>query len=200
VIYYEKNNMKIFTRLYDMCLRWARHRHAEKYLATLSFTESVIFPIPPDVMLAPMVLAQPAKAWRFAAITTVASVLGGLLGYLLGWFAFEGLIEPMIVDLGYQDKLTLAQQWFADYGVWVVFLAGFSPIPYKVFTITAGFMHMALIPFIVASAIGRGARFFLVAGLVKWGGPTIEAKLKDYIEIIGWVTVAAAIAAYLILR
>jgi len=192
--------MKIFTRLYDMCLRWARHRHAEKYLATLSFTESVIFPIPPDVMLAPMVLAQPAKAWRFAAITTVASVLGGLLGYLLGWFAFEGLIEPMIVDLGYQDKLTLAQQWFADYGVWVVFLAGFSPIPYKVFTITAGFMHMALIPFIVASAIGRGARFFLVAGLVKWGGPTIEAKLKDYIEIIGWVTVAAAIAAYLILR
>ena len=183
-----------------MCLKWAQHRHAEKYLGGLSFSESVIFPIPPDVMLAPMVLSQTDKAWRFAAITTIASVLGGILGYALGWFAFDTLIEPMVIEMGYQDKLSLATQWFTEYGVWVVFLAGFSPIPYKVFTITAGFMHMALIPFIIASAIGRGMRFFLVAGLVKWGGPTIEAKLKDYIEIIGWATIALAVIAYLLLR
>lgn len=183
-----------------MCLKWAQHRHAEKYLAGLSFSESVIFPVPPDVMLAPMVLSQTDKAWRFAAITTIASVFGGILGYALGWFAFDTLIEPLVVEMGYQEKLSLATKWFTEYGVWVVFLAGFSPIPYKVFTITAGFMSMALIPFIIASAIGRGMRFFLVAGLVKWGGPTIEAKLKDYIEVIGWATVALAVIAYLILR
>lgn len=192
--------MKIFTSCYEMCLKWARHKHAEKYLAGLSFSESVIFPIPPDVMLAPMVLSQTQKAWRFAFITTIASVLGGILGYALGWFAFDSMIQPIVVEMGYQDKLALAQEWFLEYGVWIVFLAGFSPIPYKVFTITAGFMHMAIIPFIIASAIGRGMRFFLVAGLVKWGGPTIEAKLKDYIEIIGWVTVVAAVLAYFILR
>lgn len=192
--------MKIFTTCYEMCLKWAQHRHAEKYLGGLSFSESVIFPIPPDVMLAPMVLSQTDKAWRFATITTIASVLGGILGYALGWFAFDSFIQPMIEEMGYQDKLAKATQWFTEYGVWVVFLAGFSPIPYKVFTITAGFMHMAFLPFVIASAIGRGMRFFLVAGLVKWGGPTIEAKLKDYIEIIGWATVALAVIAYLILR
>lgn len=183
-----------------MCLKWAQHKHAEKYLGGLSFSESVIFPIPPDVMLAPMVLSQTDKAWRFATITTIASVLGGILGYALGWFAFETLIEPMVIEMGYQDKLTLATQWFTEYGVWVVFLAGFSPIPYKVFTITAGFMHMALLPFIVASTIGRGLRFFLVAALMKYGGPMMELKLKKYIEVIGWATVAIAVVVYLIFR
>jgi membrane protein YqaA with SNARE-associated domain len=102
--------------------------------------------------------------------------------------------------MGYQDKLTQATLWFKEYGVWVVFLAGFSPIPYKVFTISAGFLNMALIPFIIASTIGRGMRFFLVAALMKYGGPMMEAKLKKYIEIIGWSTVALAVALYLILR
>ncbi|MFT6086377.1 MAG: membrane protein YqaA with SNARE-associated domain [Glaciecola sp.] len=160
----------------------------------------MFFPIPPDVMLAPMALSQPQKAWRFALVTTVASVVGGILGYLLGYFAFESFIQPVVVEMGYQDKLTQAALWFKEYGVWVVFLAGFSPIPYKVFTISAGFLHMALIPFIIASTIGRGMRFFLVAALMKYGGPMMEAKLKKYIEIIGWGTVVLAIALYLIFR
>jgi membrane protein YqaA with SNARE-associated domain len=192
--------VKLFETCYELCLKWAQHRHAEKYLAGLSCSESMFFPIPPDVMLAPMALSQPQKAWRFALVTTVASVVGGILGYLLGYFAFESFIQPVLVEMGYQDKLTQAALWFKEYGVWVVFLAGFSPIPYKVFTISAGFLHMALIPFIIASTIGRGMRFFLVAALMKYGGPMMEAKLKKYIEIIGWGTVILAIALYLIFR
>lgn len=192
--------MKIFETSYDLCLKWARHKHAEKYLAGLSCSESMFFPIPPDVMLAPMALSQPQKAWRFATITTIASVIGGILGYLLGYFAFESFIQPLVVEMGYADKLAHATQWFEEYGIWVVFLAGFSPIPYKVFTISAGFLQMAFIPFVIASAIGRGLRFFLVAALMKYGGPMMEAKLKKYIEIIGWGTVALAVTLYLIFR
>ncbi len=192
--------MKIFETCYELCLKWAQHKHAEKYLAGLSCSESMFFPIPPDVMLAPMALSQPQKAWRFALITTVASVIGGILGYLLGYFAFESFIQPVVIEMGYQERLAQATLWFEEYGIWVVFLAGFSPIPYKVFTVSAGFLHMALIPFIIASTIGRGMRFFLVAALMKYGGPMVEIKLKKYIEIIGWGTVAFAIALYLIFR
>lgn len=118
----------------------------------------------------------------------------------MGYFAFESLIQPLVIELGYQDKLSKATAWFAEYGVWVVFLAGFSPIPYKVFTISAGFLQMALFPFIIASAIGRGLRFFLVAALMKYGGPMMERKLKKYIEIIGWGTVVLAVVLYLVFR
>ena len=192
--------MKLFTTLYDTCLKWAKHKHAEKYLGALSCAESTFFPIPPDVMLAPMVLGQTDKAWRFAWITTIASVIGGIIGYGLGYFAFESFISPLITDMGYAEKLALAELWFADYGVWVVFIAGFSPIPYKVFTISAGALAMAFLPFVIASTIGRGARFFLVAAFMKYGGPPMEAKLKKYIEYLGWGVVVLAFVAYLLLR
>ncbi len=192
--------MKLFTSLYDLSLKWSRHRHAEKYLAALSCAESTFFPIPPDVMLAPMVLAQTDKAWRFAWVTTIASVIGGMLGYALGYYAFDSFIQPLIEQWGYADKLLHAENWFAQYGVWVVFLAGFSPIPYKVFTISAGALSMAFFPFVIASAVGRGARFFLVATFMKYGGPPMEAKLRQYIEVIGWAIVAIAVLAYFMLR
>jgi membrane protein YqaA with SNARE-associated domain len=192
--------MKLFTTLYDTCLKWAKHRHAEKYLAALSCSESTFFPIPPDVMLAPMVLGQTDKAWRFAWITTIASVIGGIIGYGLGYFAFESYLSPLINEWGYGEKLAMAERWFADYGVWVVFIAGFSPIPYKVFTISAGALSMAFLPFVIASTVGRGARFFLVAAFMKYGGPPMEAKLKKYIEYIGWTVIVLAIVAYFILR
>ncbi|MGK0502672.1 YqaA family protein [uncultured Alteromonas sp.] len=192
--------MKLFEPMYDMALRWARHRHAVKYLGGLSFAESVFFPIPPDVMLAPMSLSQPDKAWRFALITTLASILGGIAGYWLGYFAFDAWLAPIIESWGYTHKIETATQWFADYGVWVVFVAGFSPIPYKVFTTSAGFLQMAFFPFLIASAVGRGARFFLVAGLMRWGGAPMEAKLRQYVEVLGWAVVLLAVAAYLILR
>jgi membrane protein YqaA with SNARE-associated domain len=181
--------MRLFSALYDRVMSWSRHRHAPWYLGGLSFAESSFFPIPPDVMLAPMSMAQPSKAWQFAALTTLTSVAGGLFGYLIGFFAFE-LIEPMVTDGGhYADAYANAEAWFNEWGLWVVFIAGFSPIPYKIFTITAGALHMALLPFVLASAIGRGARFFLVAALMAWGGEPMERQLRRYVDTIGWVMI-----------
>ena len=191
--------MALFSHLYTRVLGWSRHRHAPWYLGGLSFSESSFFPIPPDVMLAPMSLARPDKAWRFALITTIASVLGGLLGYGIGAFAFE-MIEPFLHEHNYWEKYLRAKAWFDEWGFWAIFIAGFSPIPYKVFTITAGAISMALLPFVIASAIGRGARFFLVAILMAWGGERLEKTIHRYVEVLGWATVALIIVAYLILR
>lgn len=192
--------MKIFSALYEWTLRWAKHKFAPRYLALLSFTESVIFPIPPDVLLAPMVLAKPEKAWKFASITTIASILGGILGYVLGYMMFEPWIQPIITELGYQHRLDRVIEWFKEWGVWVVFIAGFSPVPYKLFTVSAGMLHMAFVPFLIASAIGRGLRFFLVAGLIKWGGAPMEEKLRQWVDKIGWALVVIIAIVYFIIR
>lgn len=178
----------MFQKLYDKALLWAKHRHAEKYLCALSFAESSFFPIPPDVMLAPMALAQPLKAYRFALLTTIASVFGGVLGYLIGYFSFE-LIEPWLQGTHYWEKYELARSWFELWGVWAVFIAGFSPIPYKVFTIAAGAMSMPFLPFVLASLVGRGGRFFLVSILLAWGGERLESTLRVYMDRIGWAVV-----------
>lgn len=163
----------------------SRHRLAPWFLGGLSFAESSFFPIPPDVMLAPMCLAQPKKAWFFALITSVTSVLGGVLGYIIGAFAFD-LIQPYLQSSHYWEAYQMAVVWFKEWGFWAIFLAGFSPIPYKVFTIAAGAMSMVFAPFVIASMIGRGARFFLVAGLMAWGGAKMEAILEKYVDRIGW--------------
>jgi membrane protein YqaA with SNARE-associated domain len=186
--------MRLFSPLYARAMQWARHRHAPVYLGTMSFAESSFFPVPPDVMLAPMCLARPERAWRFALLTTVTSVAGGLAGYAIGYFAFEAL-APWLQTTKYWTSYQTAVQWFSDYGFWAVFIAGFSPIPYKVFTIAAGALSMALLPFTLASIIGRGARFYLVAGLMKWGGERMEAALQRYVDRIGWATVALAALA-----
>jgi membrane protein YqaA with SNARE-associated domain len=126
-------------------MTWAAHRHAPWYLGGLSFAESSFFPIPPDVMLAPMSLARTDRAWWYATLTTVASVVGGLFGYLIGMLAIDAVL-PLLVDAGYGSRYDQAIAWFAEWGVWVVFIAGFSPIPYKLFTISAGASAMALLP------------------------------------------------------
>ena len=189
--------MRIFSSLYKRTLVWSRHPHAPWYLGSLSFAESSFFPIPPDVMLAPMCLASPKRAWRFALLTTATSVAGGLFGYLIGHHAFEA-IEPLLHDAGYWDRYQVAVTWFERWGFWAVFIAGFSPIPYKVFTIAAGALSMALLPFTLASLIGRGARFYLVAGLMAWGGARMETALHRYIDRLGWATVALATAGLLL--
>ncbi|MEL7307508.1 MAG: VTT domain-containing protein, partial [Pseudomonadota bacterium] len=130
----------------------------------------------------------------------IASVIGGILGYLLGFWLFEPVVEPLIAQMGWQAKFDTALGWFENYGVWVVFLAGFSPIPYKVFTIGAGLMQMAFLPFLIASAVGRGARFFLVSALMKWGGVKMEQKLRQYVEALGWGLVVLVVVAYFLLR
>lgn len=189
--------MKIFSHLYQRAMAWSRHRHAPWYLGALSFAESSFFPIPPDVMLAPMSLANPSRAWRYALLTTLASVAGGLFGYFIGTLAFEA-IEPWLRTSHYWDSYQVAIHWFEKWGFWAVIIAGFSPIPYKVFTIAAGTLSMALLPFTLASLIGRGSRFFLVAGLMAWGGPRMEALLHRYVDRIGWATVALLVVGLLI--
>lgn len=192
--------MKLFSTLYEWTMKWAEHRFAPTALSILTFAESVFFPIPPDVLLAPMVLSKPDKAWRLATITTISSVIGGVVGYFLGYLLFEPVIQPLLVEYGYMTKFEHAMQWFTEYGVWVVFLAGFSPIPYKVFTLSAGFLQMVFIPFLLASAVGRGMRFFLVAGLIKWGGARMEKRIRQSIDVIGWSVVIVATILYFVLK
>lgn len=191
--------MGLFSSLYKRVMLWSRHQYATYWLALVSFTESSCFLIPPDVMLAPMTLARPEKAWFYAGLTTVTSVLGGLLGYFIGSFAFQ-FIEPWLVSLHYMDAFHIAERWFEQWGFWAILLAGFTPIPYKVFTIASGTLGMALLPFIIGSAIGRGARFFLVAGLMRWGGEVLESQLYIWVDRVGWATVVISIIGYLLLR
>lgn len=180
--------MRLFEPLYERVLEWSRHPHAERYLAGLSFAEASFFPIPVDIMLAPMCLAERDKWVRLAAIATVASVLGGLAGYAIGYGMFE-VIEPWLRDSHYWEAYLTSQRWFDTYGFWVVFVAGFSPIPYKVFTIAAGVAVLNLPAFFIASLISRGARYFLVTGLIRLAGERFETTLKKHIERIGWATV-----------
>ncbi len=190
--------MKIFSPFYDQVLVWSRHRLATRYLVIMSCIESIFFPIPVDVMLAPMTLARPEKAWFYAAITSLSSVIGGLIGFYLGYYAFDNLVEPMIAAAGYTERYLQVVEWFRQYGFWVVFIAGFSPIPYKVFTLSAGALHMAILPFLLASTVGRSARFFLVCSLIYWGGKPMEEKLRANIDLLGWIAVALVIILYFI--
>lgn len=187
--------MSLFSSLYDKTLRWAKHPKAPWYLGGMSFAESSFFPVPPDVMLMPMALAKPEKAFYFAWITTIFSLLGGLLGYAIGYWLLEA-IWPMIQSIGYEAKYHQIKGFFEEYGVWIVFAAGFSPIPYKLFTVTAGATNMALVPFLLASFVGRGARFFLVAWLMKIGGERYESNIRQWIDWLGWFVVIL-IAIYL---
>ena len=190
--------MKIFTALYDKAMSWSKHPKAPWYLGGMSFAESSFFPIPPDVMLMPMSLAQPDKAYRFALITTLASLLGGVFGYLIGYWMLDA-IWPLIESVNYVEKYRHIESFFAEYGVWVVFIAGFSPIPYKLFTIAAGATHMAILPFILASLVGRGARFYLVAGLMRWGGEKYQTQIRNSVDAIGYGFVVL-IVLYIVLR
>ena len=191
--------MALFESIYNRVMKFSRRREAPWYLSLLSFVESFILPFPPpDVMLAPMALANPSRAMRYATLTLFFSVLGGLVGYLIGAYLFD-VVEPYITAWGYQERFEKVTMWFEHWGFWAVLVAGFSPVPYKIFTISAGVLSLALLPFVLASIIGRGARFFLLAWCLATYGPTIEPKLVRYIEYIGWAVVgllSVAIAIY----
>ncbi len=175
--------MKIFTGLYDRTLSWARHPHAERYLCILSFAESSFFPVPPDLLLVPMTLAKPASGWHFALLTTVASVGGGMLGYAIGWFLLDA-IQPVLVSLGYWDEYLRATEWFLKWGFLAVLIAGFSPIPYKIFTIASGVTGMDPVAFALTSLVGRGLRFFIVAGLLWKFGDPIRGFIEKYLGVL----------------
>lgn len=189
--------MKLFGAIYDKTMAWSQHKFAAAWLSFVSFIEAIFFPIPPDVMLIPMSMSNPKMATRYAIYTTIASVLGGIIGYGIGFFAFDW-VKEIIVSWGMQANFDKAMNWFETWGVAVVFLAGFSPIPYKIFTICAGVMQMAFFPFVITAAISRFARFLLVAKLAAWGGEKYAEKIRRSIELIGWGTVALAVVAYLL--
>jgi membrane protein YqaA with SNARE-associated domain len=191
--------MQLFSKLYARVMLWAAHRHAQWYLMGLSFAEASFFPVPPDVMLAPMSLANTHRAWRYATLATLASALGGVAGYLIGMFAFE-MVQPWMDKMGYMGKYQMVVDWFDHWGVWVVFIAGFSPIPYKLFTIAAGVISMSFVPFLVASIVGRGARFFLVAGLMVWGGEKMDHLFRVYVDRVGWAVIALALIIFILIK
>jgi membrane protein YqaA with SNARE-associated domain len=164
--------------LYDWTLRMAEHRHALWVLACVSFIESSVFPIPPDVLMIPMILARPSRAWLIAGIALVSSVLGGMLGYAIGAFAYQEIGQPILAALGKGEAMEAFSTRFNDFGFWAVLTAGVTPFPYKVITIMSGWTAMPLGTFIATSILARGIRFFLVAALLwKFGAP-----VRDFIE------------------
>ncbi len=187
--------MNLFSQIYLRVLNWAESQYAVYYLSVVSFLESSILPYPPpDVLLAPMALKQPDKAYKFAFICTVTSVLGGLAGYLLGEVLLQFLLGFELVK---PETVEMVKKWFDDYGFWVVGVAAFSPIPYKLATITAGTMSMAILPFIVISLIARGARYYLVSALVRAYGKQCDEWLQKYIDRLGYILIVViAISAW----
>ncbi|WP_184718268.1 YqaA family protein [Caulobacter sp.] len=176
-------------RLYDWVMGLAASRHAEKSLFAVSFAESSFFPVPPDVMLAPMCLAKPEKAWRYAFICTIASVLGGALGYAIGFF-LQDFGMWMMAATGHAGGLAEFQCWYGKYGVWVILAKGLTPIPYKLVTIASGLAAFAFPMFIIASVITRGARFFLVAYIIKKFGPTLLPIVERRLALFAGLFIA----------
>jgi membrane protein YqaA with SNARE-associated domain len=165
-------------RLYDRTLAIARHRHALRGLAAVSFAESSVFPIPPDVLLIPMVLADRRKAWLIAFVCTIASVLGGVVGYAIGYFLFDTVGQWVLQTYGYGEKFDEVRHFYNEWGFWFVMAAGLTPLPYKVFTIASGVLTLNPIVFVLGSLVSRGVRFYAEAGLLWYYGPPI----RDFIE------------------
>jgi len=176
-------------RLYDWVMGLAASRHAPAALFAVSFAESSFFPAPPDLMLAPMVLARPERAWTYAALCTAASVLGGALGYAIGFYLQDAALWLMTLS-GHKGGLAQFQCWYADFGVWVILIKGLTPIPYKLVTIASGLAEFSFPMFIAASVVTRGARFFLVAAVVKKLGPSMLPIVEKRLALFAGIAVA----------
>ncbi|MBR1915202.1 MAG: DedA family protein [Alphaproteobacteria bacterium] len=178
--------MPVLNKIYDKMLKISESKGAMSALFIVAFAESSFFPIPPDIMLIPMILAAPSKAWKIASLATFASVLGGYFGYAIGVFFFELIAEPLLTFYGYLEKFQTFENYYHEYGAWIVFGAGLTPFPYKIITIASGAVHLDLVVFTVASVLARGGRFFIVAWLLKRFG----APMKIFIEKnLGWLSV-----------
>lgn len=176
----------MFRRLYNWTLRVARHRHAIPGMAAVSFAESSFFPIPPDVMLVPMVLARRDQAYLIAAVCTAASVAGGLFGYAIGYFLYDSLGVWLINLYGMHDAAAEYQAWYAEYGTWIILVKGLTPIPFKLVTIASGLAQFNLALFIAMATITRGVRFFLIAALLKRYGAPIQRFIDERLTLVSW--------------
>ncbi|WP_018700352.1 YqaA family protein [Amorphus coralli] len=187
-------------RLYDKTLALAAGRHAPAALAGVSFAESSVFPIPPDALLIPMVIARRNKWLVFALICTVASVLGGAFGYLIGYAAFETIAEPILAFYGYAHKFEDFAARYNDYGAWIVFIAGLTPFPYKVITIASGATGLDFAVFMVASVLSRGIRFFVVSGLLYLFGPPVKAFIEERLGLVFTVGVVLLVGGFVVAK
>lgn len=188
--------MKLFAPLYARAIAWSRHPRAPAFLGALSFAEAIVFPVMPEVMLAPMCLANPKKAFRYATISLVFSLLGAVVGYALGHFAFE-LVRPLLESLGWQaglerevaklQAITAQSPWKA---FWVLVIGGFAPIPLKLFTWASGIVGVPMLPFLAAMLVGRGKRVYLLALAIRLGGERAERALQRWVEPVGWGALA----------
>ena len=187
-------------RLYDWTMALAAGRHAEKALVGVSFAESSFFPIPPDLLLIPMVLADRTRALRYAVICTLASVAGGVAGYLIGAFLFEQLARPLLDLYGYGARFDEFASWYNEWGVWIVVAGGLTPFPYKVITIASGATGLNFLVFIVGSVASRGIRFFAETGLLYWIGPPIRAFVEKWLGLVFTVFLAVLIGGFVVAR
>jgi membrane protein YqaA with SNARE-associated domain len=187
-------------RLYDWTMGLAGHRHALAALAAVSFIESSVFPIPPDVLLIPMVLAARGRAWRIALVCTVASVLGGLLGYAIGFYAFEAFGRPVLDFYGYAPRFAQFQDDYNRWGAWAVFIAGLTPFPYKVITILSGTTGLDVAVFTVSSVLARGLRFFVVAALLWHFGEPIRSFIEKRLGLLFVVFVVLLIGGFAVVK
>jgi membrane protein YqaA with SNARE-associated domain len=177
----------MFRALYDWTLRLANHRHADRSMAAVAFAESSFFPIPPDVMLVPMILARRDQAYRIATICTIASVLGGIAGYGIGYFLYDTVGQWLIHVYGMSGGIEEFRRNFAEYGAIIVLLKGLTPIPFKLVTIASGFAAFNFPLFVLCAAITRGARFFLIAWLLKRYGAPVQAFIEKRLTLISWL-------------
>ncbi len=186
--------------LYDRTLALAGHPRAPLWLAIISFAESSVFPIPPDVLLLPMCLARPEKAWRLALICTIASVAGGVLGYAIGYFLFDALARPIFAAYGKPDALATFQHWYDQWGLLLILVKGMTPIPYKIVTIASGAAHFDFVVFVLASIATRAARFYLVAALVWKFGRPVQHFIEKRLTLVTSIVAVALVGGFVALR
>ncbi|GJD79772.1 YqaA family protein [Methylobacterium gregans] len=187
-------------RLYEWILALSGKPSAPWALGAVAFAESSFFPVPPDVMLVPMAVSRPDRVWFYATITTVASVLGGLVGYAIGALLFDSLGQWLIKIYGLQNSAATFQESYAAYGHWVILLKGLTPIPYKLVTITSGFAHYSLFWFTVLSILTRGARFFLLAALLGRYGVQIRGVLDRHLNAVAAISVAVIVLGFVLFK
>lgn len=187
---------RMFKKLYDWVLALSHSPKAPQALAGVSFAESSFFPVPPDVMLLPMCMAKPEKAWNYAFICTIASVLGGILGYAIGALLFDTVGAWLIKLYGYGDKMDAFRKAYQDYGHWIILIKGFTPIPFKLVTIASGLAGYNFWMFVLLSVITRGARFFFVAGIMNRFGAPLKAFIEDNLTAVGIISVLAIVGGF----
>ncbi|ARW17078.1 YqaA family protein [Komagataeibacter europaeus] len=187
-------------RLYARIIALAASRHAVIWLAVIAFAEASVFPLPPDIMLVPMVLACRARAFRLAAICTVASVCGAVLGWVIGSFLLEYLAMPIVRFYHAQNTLLALQERFREWGVWIILIKGLTPIPFKFVTIASGAAHLSLVPFLLACAVTRGARFFLLAALLRRFGAPIQAFIERRLPLVAGLFALALVGGIVALK